>query len=277
MVSATYATKYMSITLAPKSDGLFDKRVKIKGYGEELDRLATTFNNMLEKLHTLITDIKETNDNIAHDLRSPVTRIRGIAETTLMTAGSDKEYEAMACSIIEECDGLLTMINTMLYISQAEAGVSKPDISDVDLSQIIREACELFQPIAEDREIKIIQKTESAIVRADKEKIQRVVANLLDNALKYTPENGNITFTLKQDQEKVTVSIEDTGIGISDEDLPKVFNRFYRCDISRSLQGVGLGLSLAKAIIQVHHGEITVSSELDKGSKFTFTIPKTPL
>ncbi|MBN1907294.1 MAG: HAMP domain-containing protein [Deltaproteobacteria bacterium] len=259
------------------TDGLFDKRVRITGQGEELDRLATTFNLMLEKLHTLITDIKETNDNIAHDLRSPVTRIRGIAETTLMSARSDKEYEAMAGSIIEECDGLLIMINTMLYISQAEAGVSKLDISDVDLSQIISEACELFQPIAEDKDIKIIQKTERAIVMADKEKIQRVIANLLDNALKYTPENGAVTFTIIEDHDKMTVSVEDTGIGISSEDLPRVFNRFYRCDSSRSLQGVGLGLSLAKAIIQAHHGEISVSSEQEKGSVFTFTIPKATL
>jgi heavy metal sensor kinase len=256
------------------TDGLFDKRVRLTGHGVELDRLATTFNTMLEKLHTLIIDIKEISDNIAHDLRSPVTRIRGIAETTLISTRSDKEYEAMAGGIIEECDGLLVMINTMLYISQAEAGVSKLDISDVDLSQIINEACELFQPIAEDKDIKIIQKTEKAIVRADKEKLQRVIANLLDNALKYTPGKGSVTFTLVQDQDKVTVSVADTGIGISAEDLLKIFNRFYRCDASRSLQGVGLGLSLAKAIIQAHHGEISVSSELEKGSIFTFTIPK---
>jgi signal transduction histidine kinase len=115
------------------TDGLFDKRVKIKGHGEELDRLATTFNTMLEKLHTLITDIKEISDNIAHDLRSPITRMRGIAETTLMTAGENHEYEAMAGSIIEECDNLLTMINTMLEISEAEAGVSKLHLTDVDL------------------------------------------------------------------------------------------------------------------------------------------------
>jgi heavy metal sensor kinase len=256
------------------TDGLFDKRVRITGQGEELDRLATAFNTMLEKLHTLITDIKETNDNIAHDLRSPVTRIRGVAETTLMSSRSDKEYEAMAGSIIEECDGLLTMINTMLYISQAEAGVSKLDFSNVDLSQIISEACELFQPIAEDKAIKIIHKREMTIMRADKEKLQRVVANLLDNALKYTPEKGVITFTVAQDQDKVKVTVEDTGIGISAEDLPKVFNRFYRCDSSRTLQGVGLGLSLAKAIIQAHHGEITLSSEPGKGSIFTFILPK---
>ncbi len=259
------------------SDGKFDKRVKVKGHGEEIDRLATTFNSMLEKLHTLITDIKEISDNIAHDLRSPVTRIRGIAETTLMTARPDPEFETMAGSIIEECDSLLIMINTMLDISEAEAGVSKLNLTDVDLSKTINEACDLFQPIAEDKRINIIKEIGTgATVKADKDKIQRLVANLLDNALKYTPEKGVVNISLEQDQNNITVSVRDTGIGISQEDLSKIFNRFYRCDRSRSLQGIGLGLSLAKAIVQLHHGTISVSSELDTGSIFSFTLPRFP-
>jgi signal transduction histidine kinase len=259
------------------SDGKFDKRVKVTGHGEEIDRLSSTFNKMLEKLQTLITDIKDINDNVAHDLRSPVTRIRGIAETTLMASGADPEVEAMAGSIIEECDGLLIMINTMLDISEAEAGVSKLNISGINLSKIINEACELFQPVAEDKGIRVIQEIEEGVsIKADKEKIQRLVANLLDNALKYTDDNGTVTFTLKQDQNEVTASIKDTGIGISADDIPKIFNRFYRCDLSRSLQGTGLGLSLARAIVLAHHGTILVSSELDKGSTFTFSLPKTP-
>ncbi len=259
------------------SEGEFDKRVKVKGHGEEIDRLAMTFNNMLEKLHLLIRDIKEINDNIAHDLRSPVTRIRGIAETTLLAADADTEFGVMAGSIIEECDGLLAMINTMLYISEAEAGVSKLNVSDMDLTKVIDEACELFQPVAEEKNIKILQESEETVsVKADEEKIQRVVANLLDNALKYTPENGTVIFSIKADQNEAAVSVKDTGIGISEEDLPKIFNRFYRCDRSRSLQGIGLGLSLARAIVQSHHGDINVSSEPDKGSIFTFTLPRTP-
>ncbi|MGD9160992.1 MAG: ATP-binding protein [Desulfobacteraceae bacterium] len=257
------------------ADGEFDKRVKATGHGEEIERLAITFNNMLEKIQILITDIKEITDNIAHDLRSPVTRIRGIVETTLMTANPDPEYESMAGSIIEECDGLLIMINTMLAISEAEAGVSKLNISDIDLSKIISEACDLFQPIAEDKKIEMKQEMEgNTIIQGDNEKIQRAVANLLDNALKYTPEGGTIVISSKQNPKEVSVSIKDTGIGISEEDLPKIFNRFYRCDESRSLQGVGLGLSLAKAIVRIHHGDIFVSSSPGEGSIFTFTIPR---
>lgn len=259
------------------SDGKFDKRVRVTGHGEEIDRLASTFNNMLEKLQILITDIKEINDNVAHDLRSPVTRIRGIAETTLLASEGDPELEAMAGSIIEECDGLLVMINTMLDISEAEAGVSKLNISDVDLSKIIYEACELFQPVAEDKNIDIMHELDANVsIKADKEKIQRLIANLLDNALKYTPPNGTITFAVKQDQNEVIITITDTGIGISEKDIPKIFNRFYRCDRSRSLQGIGLGLSLARAIVMVHHGAINVSSELNRGSAFTVSLPRTP-
>ena len=259
------------------SDGKFDKRVKVTGHGEEIDRLASTFNNMLERLQILIKDIQDINDNVAHDLRSPVTRMRGIAETTLMASGADPEVEAMAGSIIEECDGLLIMINTMLDISEAEAGVSTLNLSDVDLSEIISEACELFQPVAEDKGIRIIQDIEADVsITADKEKIQRLVANLIDNALKYTNDGGTVTFTLKQEKNEVIASIKDTGIGISEDDIPKIFNRFYRCDRSRSLQGVGLGLSLARAIVMVHHGTINVSSEPDKGSTFTISLPGIP-
>ena len=260
------------------SDGKFNKRVKVSGHGEEIDRLAATFNKMLERLQDLIKEMKEISSNIAHDLRSPVTRIRGIAETTLMTAESDPEYEAMAGNIIEECDRLLSMINTMLEISEAEAGISKLNISEIDLSALIRDACELFEPIAEDKKIKVVQQTEEqAVITADKQKIQRLIANLLDNALKYTTEEGTITISIEQNEKEITVSIRDTGIGISEEDLPKIFNRFYRCDRSRSFQGSGLGLSLAQAIVQAHHGVIFASSSLEKGSIFTVTLPRTPL
>jgi heavy metal sensor kinase len=258
------------------SCGEFSSRVPITGKGEEIDRLAITFNNMLEHIQELIKGMKEMTDNIAHDLRSPLTRIRGIAETTLMTARDTADYELMTGSIIEECDRLLSIINTMLDISEAEAGVSKLDMTEINISKLVRDACDLFQPIAEDRDICLtpILKTEISVC-ADKQKLQRVIANLLDNALKYTPRGGTVTISVDQNEREVIVSFTDNGVGISEEDLPHIFERFYRCDRSRSQAGIGLGLSLAQALARSHGGNISVSSPQGKGSVFTLTIPFT--
>jgi len=145
------------------SCGEFSSRVPITGKGEEIDRLAITFNNMLEHIQELIKGMKEMTDNIAHDLRSPLARIRGIAETTLMTARVTADYELMTGSIIEECDRLFSMINTMLDISEAEAGVSKLEMTEINISKLVRDACDLFQPIAEDRDICLTPKLKAEI------------------------------------------------------------------------------------------------------------------
>jgi len=256
------------------SCGEFSSRVPVTGRGEEIDRLATTFNNMLEHIQGLIKGMKEMTDNIAHDLRSPLTRIRGIAETTLMTAGSVSDYELMTGNIIEECDRLMSTINTMLDISEAEAGVSKLAMTEINISELISDACELFQPIAEDKRICLTQKTGTDLsIYADNQKLQRVIANLLDNALKYTPTGGTIAISAYKDGLEVVISFCDNGIGISEEDLPHIFKRFYRCDRSRSQPGIGLGLSLAQAIVSAHGGNISVASLPDNGSTFTLTLP----
>ena len=260
------------------SDGDFSSRVPIKGRGEEIDRLATTFNDMVERIEALIKGMKEITDNMAHDLRSPITRIRGAAEMTITSAKDKQEYELMAGNIVEECDRLLEMINTMMDISEAEAGLSKLDISQIDISRITEETCELFRPVAEDKNIRIIKDlAKNTDSYADKQKLQRVVSNLLDNALKYTPTGGTVSVTVAGDANQVKVSVNDDGIGISRNDLPNIFKRFYRCDRSRTLPGNGLGLSWARAVIQAHGGNITATSTLNERSTFTVTLPKTPI
>jgi len=256
------------------SCGDFSSRVSETGHGDEIDRLAIAFNRMLDHIRTLIKGMKEVNDNIAHDLRSPIARIRGIAETAMMTAQSGDDYQAAAGSIIEECDRLLGMINTMLDISEAEAGMSKMNMEETDISDLISDACELFLPIADDKGISLRQEIERGImIYADQQKMQRVIANLLDNALKYSPPGGTVTVSLKDTEHGAVISLADNGMGISKDDLPNIFNRFYRCDRSRSLPGVGLGLSLAQAIVRAHGGDISVASIQDAGSSFTLTIP----
>ena len=257
------------------SGGTLEERVPVKTRGDEIDQLAITFNQMLDRIQTLLTEIKEMSDNMAHDLRSPITRIRGIAEVTLTTGKSLSEYEAMAASTIEECDRLLDMINTMLMISKAEAGVDHLTREEIDLAEVVQEACRLFEPTAEDKGISLsCHLPKESHFLGDTQMIQRMLSNLLDNAIKYTPPGGSVSVSVSENDGQVVVSVKDTGIGIPPRDLPHVFERFYRGDESRSQTGIGLGLSLARAIARGHGGDITTTSNPNQGSTFTVTLPK---
>jgi heavy metal sensor kinase len=261
------------------SDRSLDDRVPVKTQVNEIDQLAITFNQMLDRIQKLVTEIKEMNDNIAHDLKSPITRIRGIAEVSLTTESTLQEYENMAGNTIEECDRLLDMINTMLIISKTEAGLGQFDNKELDIARVVQEACELFLPMAETEGVALVCDAPARlIIYGDIRMVQRMISNLLDNAVKYTPEGGNINVAaLLGRQQSVQISIKDTGMGISTEDMRHIFERFYRCDPSRSRTGTGLGLSFARAIARAHGGDITVSSEPDKGSTFVVVLPKTGL
>jgi heavy metal sensor kinase len=275
---ALLGVEELTQTAVEISNGALEKRVPMKARGEEIDALATAFNNMLDRIHALINGMREMTDNIAHDLRSHITRIRGNAEMTLTSAKPVDECEMIAANIIEECDRLLDMMNAMLDISEAEAGASKLTIERVDMVKVVREACELFQPVAEDKGVTIVSQVSAKLfVYGDIQKLQRMIANLLDNALKYTPSGGTVTISVNGDEEQMVVSVNDTGIGISRDDLPNIFRRFFRCDQSRSGPGIGLGLSLAIAIARAHGGDIAAASNPGHGSTFTVTLPLKPL
>jgi heavy metal sensor kinase len=258
------------------ADGAMERRVPLTGRGDEIDRLSGIFNHMVDRIQSLINQMKEITDNIAHDIRSPITRIRGLAEVTLTTERSLDEYQSMAVSTIEECDRLLKMINTMLEISETEAGVTTLDLGQVNISALIAEACDLYHPLAEEKDLYIeVNVPPQCRLYGDKGKLQRVVANLLDNAIKYTPPGGKITVSAEQGNREITISIHDTGIGISSEDIPHIFNRFFRADKSRSVPGAGLGLSLVQAVVRRHGGEIKVTSSPGVGSTFEVVLPQT--
>jgi len=253
-----------------------DKRVPVGTRGDEIDQLAATFNQMIGRIQTLVTEIKEMSDNIAHDLKSPIARIRGMAEVTLTTGKTLGEYENMAAGTVEECDRLLDMINTMLLITKAESGLYQLDEQKVDMARLVREACDLLEPVAEDKGLSLSCDTPDACpLVGDRRMLQRIITNLLDNALKFTPSGGAVKVSLfEKDVREVILAVQDTGTGIPDSDLSHVFERFYRCDQSRSQPGTGLGLSLAKAFARAHQGDITVTSTVGRGSTFTLTLPR---
>jgi heavy metal sensor kinase len=255
-------------------DGAMEKRVPLTGRRDEIDRLSGIFNRMLDRIQSLITEMKEVTDNVAHDIKSPITRMKGLAEVTLTTGSSLDDYQTGMANTMEECDRLLKMINTMLEISEAEAGVTSLNLSEVDISMLIEEACDLFQPLAEEKGLSMeINVPQQCFLICDKERLQQAIANLLDNAIKYTP-SGKITVSVEKVNRKVIISIRDTGIGMPSNEIPRVFDRFYRADKSRSVPGSGLGLSLVRAIVQKHGGEIQVSSSPAMGSTFTVVLPK---
>jgi signal transduction histidine kinase len=168
------------------------------------------------------------------------------------------------------------MINTMLMISKTEAGVEPIARENVELAGLVRNACELFRPVAEDKGLGLSCNVSGpGPVSGDPRMIQRLLANLLDNAIKYTPPGGKVNVAVAEDEKKaVRVTVQDTGVGIAPNDLPRLFERFYRCDQSRSEPGIGLGLSLARAIARAHGGDIAVTSQPNQGSAFTVTFPK---
>lgn len=256
--------------------GNLNCRVPIKNEGEEMDNLTIAFNNMLERIQVLVMELKEIVNNIAHDLRSPITRIRGMAETTLTGRQTLSEYQEMTGNIIEESDNLIGMINTTLEIAETESRNVKISNNRVDINTIVKDAYDLFQPVAENKCINfdIDVPNESLLTSGDISLLQRAIANLIDNAIKYTPDGGKVHLLTKAAGTHIIIEIADTGVGISEKDLPHIFERFYRVDRSRSNPGNGLGLSLANAIIRAHEGEIDVKSFIGKGTTFQIFLPR---
>jgi signal transduction histidine kinase len=267
---ATRDMQEVTDTAEEISNGIYNRRVQVAGRLKEIERLGTTFNRMLDRIQALIKSMKEINDNIAHDLRSPLARIRGIAEMNLLKESSIESYKEMAADTIDECDALIDMINTMLDITEAEAGVNGTQLKTIELVDLIEEACELFRPIARAKKIALnLSLPESLNFRSDQKKLQRIVTNLLENAIKYSTENKTVAVSASARNDEIVIEVEDSGFGIGEKDLAHVFERFYRCDRSRCQGGVGLGLSLVKAYTESINGTIKVKSILNQGSRFT--------
>jgi signal transduction histidine kinase len=252
---------------------VLDQRVAVTGEDDELARLARVFNSMLDRIQGLVVGLREMADHLAHDLRSPLTRIRAAAEMAQRSGDADAAGAALAATATEECDRLLEMINTNLEITETESGAAHLRLGAVDLAELARDACELFQPVAEDRGVELTAVLPAACgLSADRQRLQRVIANLLDNALKYTPRGGRVTVSVRDEASRVRLLVADTGVGILPAESRRIFERFYRSDRSRSEPGNGLGLALCLASVRAHGGEIAVESEPGQGSTFAVTL-----
>ena len=254
-------------------NGKLDSHVDVSGQSEEIQNLVDTFNSMAHRIRELITEMREMIDNIAHDLRTPLGRIRMISEMTLSTVDNDA-CKMAAANTLEQCDKLLQYINATLDVAEAESGVSTRQNEPVDISVVAGVACELFETIAEEKNIKFTARLEpGCIVLGNRQNLQRMIANILDNAIKYTPVNGNVDINLVKDNNNIKIMVTDTGIGIPASDQQRVFDRFFRCDQSRAEEGCGLGLSFSRAVARSHNGDITLTSATGAGSEFVISIP----
>ena len=253
------------------SEGDYSKRVSTREHdATEVKSLISSFNRMIDRTQSLLREIKEVSNNVAHDLRTPLTRIRGKVETTLMDNADLKEHKELSGIVIEECDKLMHLINNMLTLAEYESGLVKKKNEKIDLKEILTNLCEVFETVCEDKNLKISLDLcqEDIMILGDTEKIQRSLSNLFDNSIKYSDEGGEVYISGKINNDLIEISFKDKGCGISTEDQTKIFERFYRVESSRSTAGNGLGLNLAKAFIENHGGKISVNSTPGKGSNF---------
>ncbi|HET7649257.1 MAG TPA: HAMP domain-containing sensor histidine kinase [Gammaproteobacteria bacterium] len=218
---------------------------------DEFTLLAHKLNAMLERIELLMRNAREVTENIAHDLRSPLTRLRGAAEMALLKGDTDRQREALR-NAIEQTDNIVATLNAILSIAQIESG-TRAESARVDLTSVCHDAAELYEALAEEKAIHFASTIpETVEIKGNRQLIAQAVGNLLDNAIKYTPGGGTVALTLIADASDVRITVDDTGPGIPQDMRDKVLQRFVRLDTSRSLPGNGLGLSLVKAVADQH-------------------------
>lgn len=233
--------------------GDLSRRVDMGSNWDDLGKMASALNILLERIQELMFGIRQVSDNIAHDLRTPLTRLRNKLE--------DLKDSPQKEELLNEADHLLDTFSALLRISRIQSEKQRRQFQDINLKELIEDVIDFYEPLAEEKSISLSHNLETIEFYGDRDLLFQAYANLLDNALKYTPENGDVSVTMKYNkQRKILVEISDSGIGISEEERNKIFDRFYRSEQSRNSPGTGLGLSLVHAVITLHDGVINVET-----------------
>jgi signal transduction histidine kinase len=254
--------------------GRTDERVPVSRHHDAMDDLTVLFNTMLDKIQGLVSGMREALDNVSHDLRTPLTRLRGTAELALAAPPDVDRYREALADCVEESDRVLVMLNTLMDISEAESGAMPLSREPLRLADVVARAVELYRDVADAKGVAIaVQAADEAVVAGDRVRLEQVAANLLDNAVKYTPAGGQVFLEVAREGRAAVLRVRDTGRGIPLDELPRIWDRLYRGDMSRAERGLGLGLSLVKAIVQAHGGTVSVASDPGHGSTFTVSLP----
>ncbi len=254
--------------------GRLDARVEPGAGADELSHLVHLMNRMLDRISTLVDSMRDTVDMVAHDLRTPITRLRAQAELALRD-GSPEEMEGALAGTVEQSDEILRLVNTLLDITEAESGVMRLNYQRIELPALLNEVRNLYEMVAEERGITIeISGDDGAIVEADRLRLRQVVTNLVDNAVKYCRENGRVTLRAERVEGAVRIHVADTGPGLDPDERDRVWDRMYRGPIQPAQRGLGLGLSLVKAVTAAHGGRAWVESARGEGAEFVVELPE---
>ncbi len=259
--------------------GDLSKRVQVPPKMDELGRLAATFNRMIARLQAAFERQRQFTADASHELRTPLAVMRGDIEIALRRERPPEDYRSVLTSNLEEIMRLSRLVEDLLMLARADAGQAVLQCEPIDLDELCAQMVEYLSPLAEEKGQRLTYQLPATLplqINADAQRIKQLLLNLLDNALKYTPADGTITLTLTSEDHEAVLSIADTGRGIPEEDLPRIFDRFFRHSRSTSdktVQGFGLGLSIVRWIVHSHGGRISAESTLDKGTKFIVRLP----